>query len=264
MGIATEYVLEELRFCRTSRGLSQDEFGRKIGYSGSHVSSVETSQRPPTNEYMEKIDEAFQTGGTYERMLTKLAKLDNTPIWLREWIEIEREAAALRWYEPAYVPGLLQTERYAQASLRSGRLSVAESDQRVASRLERQAVLLRDPPLQVFVTLDEMVISRTCGDASVMAEQLEHLVTCAERPEIQLQIVPTEVGMYSGLAGAFIIAELPDGSRFGHVDNQLVAQIVERPDIVASLGVTWDAIRSEALPCRSSLDLLKEAAKRWA
>ena len=123
MGTATDYVLGELRLFRASVSLSQDEFGRRIGYSGSHVSSVETGCRPPTKEYMGAIDSHFDTGGRFERMLRELAPLDVNPTWLREWIEFEREATTLRWFELAYVPGLLQTERYARATLTGGRFS---------------------------------------------------------------------------------------------------------------------------------------------
>ena len=96
-----------------------------------------------------------------------------------------------------------------------------------------------------------------------MAEQVEHLMTCAEQPHIQLRIVPLSAGIYSGLAGAFILADLPDGSRAGYVDNQLAAQIAGQPDPVVGLGLSWDAVRGEALPLGQTLDILKEAAKTW-
>lgn len=108
-----------------------------------------------------------------------------------------------------------------------------------------------------------MVIRRTCGDPDVMAEQLEHLITCAAQPHIQLHVVPMSAGIYAGLAGAFILADLPDGSRAGYVDNQLAAQIVEHPDGVASLGLSWESIRGAALPLGQTLNLLEEAAKTW-
>jgi len=160
MGIVAEYVVDELRFARTSRDLSQEDFGKLINYSASHVSSVETGQRPPTPPYVAAIDEAFKTGGMYTRMLEKLARLEIAPPWLREWIEFEREADTLRWYELAYVPGLLQTERYARATLAGGRFTNDEIAQAVASRLDRQAILDRDDPPQLIVVLDVAVLKR--------------------------------------------------------------------------------------------------------
>jgi transcriptional regulator with XRE-family HTH domain len=264
MGIATEYVLEELRLARTSRGLSQDEFGKLINYSGSHVSSVETGQRPPTEPYMVAIDEAFKTGGTYARMLDKLAKLDATPVWLREWIEFERAAIVLRWFEPAYVPGLLQTEAYTRATLAGGRFAAEEVERHVASRMQRQAILSRETPPQLVAVIDEAVIRRPVVDRpGLMLEQVERLATLAELEHVQVHVVPAATGMYSGLAGQFIIADLPDHSRAGYADNQLDAQIVDGAASVASLARTWEIVRNEALPRRQSLELIKEVAKTW-
>ncbi|MDG4788839.1 Scr1 family TA system antitoxin-like transcriptional regulator [Micromonospora sp. WMMD1102] len=200
MGLVTEYVLAELRLFRTEQRLSQEDFGRKIGYSGSHVSSVETSQRPPTDEYVQKIDDAFQTGGMFSRMLGKLAKLDSTPAWLRDWIEFERLARLLRWYEPAFIPGLLQTESYARATMAGMHLTPAQIDQRAQSRLERQTVLTADDPAQFVFVIDAMVLRRPVrGEPGVMAQQLQHLATVAELPHVQLLVVPKEVGLYPGI-----------------------------------------------------------------
>ncbi|MEO3929678.1 helix-turn-helix transcriptional regulator [Micromonosporaceae bacterium B7E4] len=264
MGLVTEYVLAELRLFRAEQRLSQEEFGRKIGYSGSHVSSVETGQRPPTDEYMEKIDQAFQTGGTFGRMLKKLAKLDSTPAWLRDWIEFERLARLIRWYEPAYVPGLLQTEAYARATLVGVHLTTEEVEQRIQSRLERQDVLAAESPAQFVFVLDAMVLRRPVrGEPGVMVQQLQHLATCAELPHVQILVVPPEVGVYPGLQGGFTLATLPDQSVVAHLDHQVRAQIVDRAEELATLQGIWEAIRSEALPRPQSLELIREVAKEW-
>ncbi|MCX5121683.1 helix-turn-helix transcriptional regulator [Micromonospora sp. NBC_00362] len=265
MGTVTDYVLEELRLFRTGSGLSQDDFGRGIGYSGSHVSSVETGGRPPTKEYMRAVDTHHQTGGRFLRMLDGLARLDAEPAWLREWIEFEREATTLRWFELAYVPGLLQTERYARATLAGGRFDAEDVDRIVASRLERQAILHRPRPPQLIAVLDEAVLRRPVLDQpGLMVEQCEHLVQLATAEHIQVHIVPVDAGMYLGLAGQFIIAEMPDGERVAHADNQLTAQFVDAPTDVAKLAKTWEIVRNEALPRRQSTELIKEVAKSWA
>lgn len=264
MGTATNYVLGELRLFRVSVNLSQEEFGRKIGYSGSHVSSVETGGRAPTREYTKAIDDQFATGGRFERMLRELAPLDTHPVWLREWIEFEREATTLRWFELAYLPGLLQTERYARATLAGGRFTPEECDRIVASRLERQAILSRQRPPQLIAVVDESVLRRPVLDApGLMAEQVDRLVELAALEHVQLHVVPVDAGMYLGLAGQFIIAELPDGTRVAHADNQLTAQIVDAPADVARLAKTWEIVRNEALPHRQSIERIKEVAKSW-
>lgn len=206
-------------------GHEQDDFGKLINYSGSHVSAVETGQRPPRPEYLAAVDQALQTGGIFTRLMGQLASLDSAPVWLRDWIVIERETTSLRWYEPAFVPGLLQTENYARATLRAGGLLTPdEVEQRVMSRLERQDILTRERPPQFVAVLDEAVLRRTVsGDRSLMAEQLEHLAKCAEQPHAQILVVPAEVGVYPGLQGGFILAALSDGSVAAHLDHQVRA-----------------------------------------
>ncbi|KXK61422.1 XRE family transcriptional regulator [Micromonospora rosaria] len=264
MGSATGYVLGELRIFRTALGLSQDDFGRCIGYSGSHVSSVETGGRPPTREYMKAVDDTYSTGERFGRMLHELSRLDAAPAWLREWIQFEREAITLRWFELSYLPGLLQTERYARATLAGGRFTPDEVDRIVAARLDRQAILDREKPPQLIVVVDEAVLRRPVLDQpGLMAEQLDHLVSRIAQEHIQVHVVPTDAGMYLGLAGQFIIAELSDGTRIAHADNQLTAQIVDSPTDVARLARTWEIVRNEALSRRQSAELIKEVAKSW-
>lgn len=258
-----EFLLRELRLARTAANLTQDGLSERIHFSPQKVSAIETGRAPLTADLIKLIDDALAADGRLVRLWEDLVKDGAAPTWLREWIEIEREALSLRWYEPAYVPGLLQTEAYARATLAGGVLPPLSVDQRVTSRLQRQDILARIEPPQLFVVLDEMVIRRECGSRDVMAEQLAHLVACAEQPVMHLHIVPKEFGMYAGLAGAFILAELAGAIRFGHTDNQLLAQIVERPEQIASLGVTWETVRGLALPRWQSLDLLKEVAKTW-
>ncbi|WP_433308777.1 helix-turn-helix domain-containing protein [Micromonospora sp. CA-269861] len=259
----SEYLLRELKRRRTAAGLTQAQLGEQVFCSDSQVSAIETGTKQPTLPYLAAVDKTLDTGGYFTTLWNELVKGDAAPVWLREWIETEREATALRWYEHAFVPGLLQTEAYARATFRAARAPAFELDQRVSARLERQAVLTRVPAPQLFVVLDEMAVRRACGGRDVMAEQVEYLMSCAEEPHIQLHVVPMSTGMYSGLADAFILADMPDGSRVGYVDNQLSAQIVEQPEGVASLGLSWDAVRGEALPLGQTLDLLKEAAKTW-
>lgn len=252
-----EFLVAELRAARIARGLSQDDFGKLINYSGTHVGNVEGGQRPLKDDYVRAVDQALQTGGLYRRLFEKMG----APIWLREWIEDEQRATSLRWYEPAWVPGILQTEAYARATLASELLRPDDVDRLVASRLSRQALLHRDPPLLLTVVLDEAVIQRTAEDQhAMMTAQLEHLVACAELPHVQIHVVPSTVGLYTGLMGPFVLAGLPDGSRVGCADGQLSSQITDRPDDIATLEHRWERIRGEALPRQESLNRLRKAA----
>ncbi|MDG4831243.1 DUF5753 domain-containing protein [Solwaraspora sp. WMMD1047] len=170
----------------------------------------------------------------------------------------------MRWYEPLFVPGLLQTEAYARATLRCEALTPIEVDSLVNSRLERQSVLTRDKPPLFFVVLDELVLTRPAyGDRALMAEQINHLLACAELPNVFLHVVPASVGMHAGHAGALILAETPDAEWVAHADSQLKAHIENRPTEVAKLMNRWEQIRGKALADEHSLELVKKAAASW-
>ncbi|MEV0722947.1 DUF5753 domain-containing protein [Micromonospora purpureochromogenes] len=185
------------------------------------------------------------------------------PVWFRPWVDIERDAVALRAFQLAWVPGLLQTEAYARVTLEWEALAPTKVEELVAARIARQSILVREcGPLFVAV-LDEGVIRRQVGGRDLMAAQLAHLVSCAELPNLQLHVVPRDTAAYPGLNGPFMLAELPDGTRVGHVDSQARAQIIEQASEIATLERRWERLRGEALPRQRSLDLLKEAAASW-
>jgi len=258
------FIADEIRRARVVANLTQEAFGRAANFSPSHVSSVEKGTRGLTREYVQSADRALQTGGLFERMLVKLS-LDSEPSWLREWIEIERQAQALRWYEYALVPGLLQTEAYARAIFTSmGVLSADEITTRVTARMERREVLTSENPPQLIAVLDEGLLHRPIGGPEVMRDQLLHLTkVVTEMPHVRLLVVPTSVGAYAGLAGPFVVATLPGGEHLAFLDNHLKGVVVQDPSDVVSIGKAWECIRSEALPHQQSSKLILEVAERW-
>ncbi|MDG4834447.1 helix-turn-helix transcriptional regulator [Solwaraspora sp. WMMD1047] len=263
----SEFLVWELRRRRELEGLTQEEWGERVHYSGAHVSAVERGTRPALPDYLEAVDKEFGTSlATY---LREVVENEISPVWLREWNLLQDEALALRWYDPAFVPGPLQTEAYARATLRvSGLFTNEEVEQRVANRMARQAAILgtngASGEQHLMAILDEMVLRRTVArDRGLMAEQVAHLVACAQLPNVSILVVPADTGIYCGLQGGFIIARLPEHSTAAYVDHQVSAQVVNRDAELATLQTTWDLIAAEALSKRQSLDLLKEAAETW-
>jgi transcriptional regulator with XRE-family HTH domain len=258
-----EFLLGELRRARIRANLNQEDYGKLINFSASMVSHVENGRRVLTRDYVRGTDKAFDTDGLFERLF-KLAQIDSAPLWLREWITFEQEAVLIRWFEALVIPGLLQTEAYARAVLSwGGLLTEREIERAVTSRMDRQAVLLRDPPPQFIAMMDEGVIHRKFGEPAVMREQADHLLAMGEHPHIHLHIVPSDVGAHVGLAGPFIMAKGPDGRELAHLDTPLQAYVVDRAEAIDSLHRRWECIRTEALPHRASMDLIKEVAKSW-
>ncbi|MEV0430469.1 helix-turn-helix transcriptional regulator [Micromonospora sp. NPDC050495] len=259
-----DFIAGELRQARLRAGLSQEDLAKLINYSASHVSGVETGQRPPKADYLAAMDQAMETGGMFGRLLDRAVLIEGVPGWMRGWVDDERKADLLRWYEPAYIPGILQTEAYARLTLADNLSRSEQLEQQVASRLGRQVILTGQHPCQLVAVLDVMVLRRPLrGHAELMGQQLAHLVKMAELPHVQILVVPEEAGLYPALQGGFILATLGDGSVVAYLDQQVRAQMMHRTEDIVVLQRHWEAVRGEALSRRQSLDLIKEAACSW-
>lgn len=115
-----------LRFYRTQAEMTQDQLGASAYYSGDLVGKVENGERSPTREFTTACDAVpkLKTRGALTELreqLREYLKHRVYPRWFDRWPDAEEQATALRWYEPLLVPGLLQTEGYARAVLRTGR-----------------------------------------------------------------------------------------------------------------------------------------------
>ncbi|WP_121156382.1 helix-turn-helix domain-containing protein [Micromonospora pisi] len=249
---------------RNAAGMSQEDFGKRAHYSGSQVSAVELGQRPLDEVYLARADEIFETGGLFVAML-ELAKRDGEPIWFRPWLEAERNATQLRCFHPTLIPGLLQTEDYARAVIRTdSRLTEEEVEKLVAARMERQAILDREHPPQLTAVIDESALRRFAdGCEKVMAEQLMHLVASAERQHVSVHVIPASAGLYVGLDGPLILAHSTEAGWVGHLDDQLGGNVADRTEDVETLLAKWESVRNDALPRRQSLDLIKEIVRPW-
>ncbi|MGC3858824.1 helix-turn-helix domain-containing protein [Micromonospora chersina] len=260
-----ELIRAQLRRLRLKAELSQEEFGKLVHFSGSQVSAVELGQRPLDRFFLKRADEVLGTDGLLTSLL-KLAERDGQPSWFRPWLEAERQAQQLRCYQPSLVPGLLQTEHYARAIIRSDdTLSEDEVEKRVAVRLDRQSILTQ-PDLTTFVAvIDEAVLRRADeGFRGIMEQQLAHLVACVDRSEVSLHVLPADVSLHIGLAGPFSLARGSDGGWVGYMGHQLGGTVIDKDEDLAVLQSRWESVRSEALCRRQSVDLMKGLMTSWS
>ncbi|MBF9133708.1 XRE family transcriptional regulator [Plantactinospora sp. S1510] len=249
-----------LQVAMVEAGKTAESLAGQIGVDSKTAARWVTPGRIPQTRHRAQVAAAVgrDVGDLWPDVLRR-----REPIWLREWIEFEREARLLRWFEPALVPGLLQTEAYARAVLGWGGLFNAdEVEQRTRSRMDRQAILSGAKPPQFFAMVDEAVLRRCVGGPAVMVEQCAYLLRLAERPHVHIQSIPASAGGHVGLAGGFILAKGPSGEA-AHLDNRLRAHVVSQQEDIDNLGEAWEAIRAVALPTEQTLSLIKEVAATW-
>ena len=213
-----------LRRLREAQGVSREDAGWEIRASESKISRMELGRVGFKERDVADLLSLYGVDDADERdRLLTLARQANSPgwwhrygdvlpSWFQSYLGLEASAALIRTYEVQFVPGLLQTEGYARAVvlLGHGRARPEEIDRRVALRLQRQAILDRDEPVQLWAVVDEAVLRRPIGGTEVMRAQLEALLEATARPNVRLQIVPFTAGGHSAAGGAYTILRFPD------------------------------------------------------
>ena len=258
----------ELRHYRTRAQLSQDQLGEKIQYSGKTVAAVENGHRRPTEDFASRCDAALGTGGALTRLrelLRDQMQQQAWPVWFRDWPAIEREADALHSWEPAVIPGLLQTGDYARAILTAALPDepAERIEEHVEARLQRQEIFQRkDAPLFCAV-MDESVLRRPVGSREIMAAQLDQLLAAAARNRTTVLIVPASAGAHIGLSGAFAVAQFHEAASVSYLDTAAQGQITSDPATVRRCVRACDRLQAESLPPRVSAGLISEVRNEW-
>jgi transcriptional regulator with XRE-family HTH domain len=132
----------------------------------------------------------------------------------RDFIAYEDEASRITVSQGLILPGLLQTEEYARAitaAIVRRPADHPEVEKRVAVRLRRQRELFQrmdepEPPT-LLALIDGAVLERRIGGNDAMRRQLDHLLDLAERPHIEIVVVPLRQGAHAGLGGDFGVLE---------------------------------------------------------
>ncbi|GGP79911.1 helix-turn-helix domain-containing protein [Streptosporangium pseudovulgare] len=253
----------ELRRHRKARGWSQIKLSKAVPYSVGTISMIETAKRSPSEEFARYCDEALEAEGALMRLWPMVSHAAAPP-WFRPWLDVEATAEAIRTWEPLIIPGLLQTEEYARAML-SGEPGVSpeQVEEHVTARMERQSILRRPKPPMFWVVLDEGVLHRPIGSPAVMAAQLEHLLRAGQSPRITIQVLQLRAYSTTGLLGGFAIAQTHGTPDTAYVEAASDAQVTDWAETVKTLAFRYEGIRSEALPQRESLELIKETIQRW-
>jgi len=192
---------------------------------------------------------------------------DVLPDWFRTYVGLEEAAALIRGYEPHWVPGLLQTEDYARASVRTGFPDAPDSevDRRVTLRLARQQILARPKPPRLWIVMDETALRRpvaTTGPA-IMRAQIDRLVEAVERPGITVQVLPFSAGLHPAMHGLFYLLRFPNKEMPDIVYGESISSsfYLDKPREVAVYLEVLDRISAQSVPADSTVAVLRAIRK---
>lgn len=249
---------QEVQRLRVENEASQEELAKATHCTRTLVNKIENAKRTPSKDFAREADDFFGTGGHLSR-LWPLVILYAYPKWFRPYVELEQAAAIIRSFESMVVPGLLQTREYAHAILSARRTNDVESD--LDARLQRQAILEREAPPELWVVLDETVLRRQVGDPSVMQRQLQALIEATERPTTVIQVVPLTAGAHAGIGGPFASLTFAEGNPVVYVDGFLKGQLLADPAEVRAADRAYDLLMGAALSVPQTVDLIAKVMK---
>jgi transcriptional regulator with XRE-family HTH domain len=215
----------DLKRLRLERGLTQRQVADDLYWSQSKVIRIENGSVAIGVTDLQALlrlyglDDPAAVAGFVEmaRGSRKLPFNDYRDLFSQDtlrYFAYESSASIIRQVETLLVPGLLQTEEYADALLSAWGLDKKRIAQIWASRAERQEVLDRGEVPQMFFILDEAVVMRPVGGEGVMKKQRARMLELSARPEVTIQVLPLTVGGHSGLRSPFVYLE------FGDTDDQ--------------------------------------------
>jgi transcriptional regulator with XRE-family HTH domain len=268
----------ELRRLREAHSIKLEEVADKLGLAASTLSRIETGKAPTRTAYLTAMLDLYGVHDPAGRqILMDMAREGHRKGWWAAWedvlptgfsvyVGLEAEASSLRAYESLVVHGLLQTEGYARAAstaLRGKHQTPEQIERLVGLRMQRQEVILRADPIELWLILDEAVIRRTMGSPEVTRGQLNHLADASQWPNVTLQVLPFSAGPHPGLNGPFTIIEFPDRYDPDVVYTEGVAgqAYVERDREVRARAEAFDLLRAASLSPADSTGLISQLAR---
>ncbi|MFG1677477.1 helix-turn-helix domain-containing protein [Micromonospora sp. NPDC049282] len=262
----------QLRRLRESAAVSRESAGWEIRSSESKISRMELGRVGFKERDVADLLTLYGVAAPEDRAaLLKLARDANSPgwwhrygdvlpSWFQSYLGLEAATALIRTYEVQFVPGLLQTAAYAREVILLGHRGAtpAELDRRVDLRMERQELLRRANPPQLWAVLDEAVLRRPIGGAAVMREQLDALIQATAAPHVRLQIVPFTAGGHAAASGAFSILrfgdeDLPD---IVYIEQLTSAIYLDKRDDLDYYAEAMERLCAEAAPPERTRELL--------
>lgn len=262
----------QLRRLRESSGVTREGAGWEIRASESKISRMELGRVGFKERDVADLLTLYGVTASEEReALLKLARDANSPgwwhrygdvlpSWFQSYLGLEAAAVLIRSYEVQFVPGLLQTREYARAVvlLGHGRAAPAEIERRVALRMQRQRLLHRERPPQLWAVVDEAALRRPIGGPRVMRDQVAALIEATKSPNIRLQVIPFAAGGHAAAGGAFTILrfgdqELPD---VVYIEQLTSALYLDKRDDLDYYAVAMERLCVEAEPPERTPEIL--------
>jgi transcriptional regulator with XRE-family HTH domain len=215
----------ELRKMRRARNLTTAQVAKDLGWSESKVSRIETGKSPLSDQDAKLLLAQYGVDKSEEvRQFVSLTRKsrqngwwhsfgDALPEWFKPYLGFEADAASIFTYQNELVPGLMQTEGYAQAVIRpmNPEMSADEVEARASARARRQEILRTEDAPKLWAIVNEAVLRRVVGSAEIMREQMLALADLAEDlTNVTVQVLAFDAGAHASQGYSFSLLTFED------------------------------------------------------
>nr|WP_171142743.1 helix-turn-helix transcriptional regulator [Streptomyces sp. S3(2020)] len=253
-----------LRALRQASGKEAKAVARSAVMSTSKLSKIETGKVAPSVVDVESILTAIGVSDEVKAEYLEVvrASTTETTAWRlvrrmgvhkaqQQTRALETQMTLLRLFQPALIPGLLQTPEYIRAILSRHDLTEDVLNRTTTARLERQQVLYDDDKALRFV-ITENVLRWRIVSAPRMAEQVDRLISLSRLPNIDIHIVPFTASQIDIANHAFVIRD----DRTVSVETVHAELVVTDPRDVATYVSKFEGFTSLALSGDSMREML--------
>lgn len=274
-------LVNELNRLKAASGIKDADAARHLGCQPSKINRILLGQSKISPGDAKLLGELYGASPDLVEVMLDLARnLGQKGDWtsyravysesFRMLLDLEQYSNRIRQVQSEIVPGLLQTEGYVRALNEAPRLGARfNTEDVVAARRHRQAILTRRNAPSVSFVLSESCLRRTYGDRTVMRGQMERLIELADQPNVQLQILPFQNRSpvtYASLN--FELINIPGPGiasplNFVYVEQYDDARYLDDDDRVEAYEQLWGYIQAAALGPVDSAEFIRKVADEY-
>jgi len=239
---------EEVRELREKSGASLRQLAEQLGWDWSTLGKLETGHTLGSPEVAQALDRHYGTPGLL-LALWELAVGDPTQFkeQYRRYMVLEGEAGSLWHFGISSVHGMFQTQGYASELIAAGGSEGEELARQVEARLGRASLLMGEGAPRFRTILYEAALRMALRNTQAWREQLEHLITVSERPNVTVQVLPFSAGPCGLDSTEVTFLGLPGGRTVAYTENAHRGELIEESASVERLQLAYDSMRDLAL-----------------
>jgi transcriptional regulator with XRE-family HTH domain len=188
---------------------------------------------------------------------------DYSDIFENEFAGFENDASRIRVFMPLVLPGLLQSQDYAEAFIRTGPRPPSWRRKALDTRLRRQEILSRpgDTAATLTAVITEASLRYQWGSRSERRDQIEHLIDMGRRPNVDLRIQRFADGPPPGLSSAINIFDFAEGEpSIAFTETDFAVVEVNEPDQVGRYIQSFEKAVDGALEPSDTAIYLRQLA----